>query len=80
MIDLKSIREAKGISQYKLAELSGVKRTTIAMIETGKNVPNITNAKKLASVLDFEWFEFYEEGGNEDAANGKGSSVTLAHQ
>lgn len=78
MIDLKANREEAGMTQEQLSQESGVKRTTIAMIESGKNTPSVTNAKKLASVLGFNWFEFYEEGGNADAANGEGSSVTLA--
>lgn len=78
MIDLKERREAAGMTQEQLSKESGVKRTTIAMIESGKNTPSVGNAKKLANVLGFEWFEFYEDGGNEDAADGQGSSVTLA--
>ena len=78
MIDLKERREAAGITQERLSQESGVKRSTIAMIENGTNTPSVTNAKKLANVLGFNWFEFYEDGGEEDAADGQGSSVTLA--
>lgn len=78
MIDLKAKREGAGMTQEQLSQESGVKRTTIAMIESGKNTPSVNNAKKLACALGFDWFEFYEDGGNADAADGKGSSVTLA--
>lgn len=77
MIDLKAKRESAGLTQAQLSERSGIKRSTIAMIETEVNKPSVDTAKALAEVLGFEWFEFYEEGGNEDAANGTGSSVTL---
>ena len=80
MIDLKNKRESAGMTQAELAEVSGVKRTTIAMIESGKNTPSVSNAKKLASALGFEWFEFYEDGGNEDAIDSQGSSIALTHQ
>lgn len=79
MIDLKNQRESAGMTQAELSEVSGVKRTTIAMIESGKNTPSVHNAKKLANALGFEWFEFYEEGEVDDAADSEGSSVTLAH-
>lgn len=78
MIDLKVKREAAGMTQEQLSQESGVKRTTIAMIESGKNTPSVANAKKLAGALGFNWFEFYEDGGEADAADGQGSSVTLA--
>ena len=35
--NLARIRESKGISQNQLAELSGVSRTTISFLETGKD-------------------------------------------
>ena len=79
MIDLKAYRERAGMTQEKLSEVSGVKRTTIAMIETGKNTPSVSNAKKLASALRFDWFEFYEEGGEDNSSNSEGSSFTLAN-
>lgn len=70
MIDLKKHREEAGMTQQELSDMSGVKRSTIAMIENGTNIPNVHNAKKLASVLGFRWAEFYEEEGvNENAVN-----------
>lgn len=69
MIDLKTYREKAGMTQQQLSEASGIKRSTIAMIESGANTPNVVNAKKLAEVLRFDWWEFYEEGGEMDAAN-----------
>lgn len=77
MIDLKAKREGANMTQARLSEESGVKRSTIAMIETGVNMPSIETAKALAETLEFGWAEFYEEGGNEVATNGSGSSVTL---
>lgn len=84
MIDIKEMRVKKGMTQEQLSEVSGVKRTTIAMIETGKNVPSIATAKALAKVLGFAWADCYEveedEGGEEDASDGAGSRVEAASE
>lgn len=35
MIDIKKIRKAKGLTQQQMAELAGVKRCSIARLESG---------------------------------------------
>ena len=35
MLRIKEVREAKGISQYKLAQLTGINRSTIKRYEDG---------------------------------------------
>lgn len=50
-IRLAEIRKARGLSQYALAELSGVTRVTIARIETGKMNPTLQTIEKLAAAL-----------------------------
>ena len=45
------LRKSKGLSQQKLAVLSGVHRVTIARIETGKLSPNIRTLEKLSDAL-----------------------------
>lgn len=49
---LKGIRQKKGMTQRQLSEASGVNRVTIAKYETGKSVPSLSNAEKLAKALD----------------------------
>lgn len=49
--NLKYIREKKGLSQSKLAELIGVNQTTIARWEDDNRVPTIDNAVDIANVL-----------------------------
>ena len=49
--NLQKYREEKGISQLKLAKLTGVSQGTISLIESGKRVPTVFIAKKLAVVL-----------------------------
>lgn len=77
MIDLKAKRECAGLTQMQLSDASGVKRTTIAMIETGKNLPSVETAKALANALDFNWAEFFEDGGEDTVTNSKGSSIAF---
>lgn len=51
--NLKKLREAKGLSQEKLARLADVANNTIVKIESGKNSnPTLDTVKKIAEVLD----------------------------
>ncbi len=36
--NIKEIRKKKGISQWKLAEMSGIARATISQLENGKEI------------------------------------------
>jgi putative transcriptional regulator len=48
---LKELREKKGFTQEKLAELTGVSRQTIISIESGKYVPSLELALKFAKIF-----------------------------
>ena len=49
---LKEVREANKLSQEELAEMSGVSRTTISYLETGKaDVAKTDTLSKLAEAL-----------------------------
>ena len=61
MIDLKLMREEANISQTKLAKKCGVVRQTIGEIESGRNKPSVKLAKKLGEILNFNWWEFFDE-------------------
>lgn len=50
--NLKFIREQKGLSQNKLANMVGVNQTTIARWETQEIVPSIDNVEDVANVLN----------------------------
>jgi transcriptional regulator with XRE-family HTH domain len=39
--DLKSLRESKGLSTYKLEELTGLKASNIRRLEGGEYMPNL---------------------------------------
>ena len=45
-------RKLKGLSQEKLAQLSGVSQSTISDLENGKHSTTFQNIKKVALVLD----------------------------
>jgi transcriptional regulator with XRE-family HTH domain len=50
---LRKLREAKGLSQEKLARLADVANNTIIKIEVGKNQnPTLDTLKKVAKALD----------------------------
>jgi transcriptional regulator with XRE-family HTH domain len=51
MTYLRFIREQRGISQDKLAELSGVPQNTISLVERGVRTPHNGTLKKLAQAL-----------------------------
>ena len=48
---LRQIRESKGISQLRLAELAGVNRITVLKIEGGKFNPSLDLINRLAAPL-----------------------------
>ena len=51
--NLRKLREAKGLSQEKLARLSDVANNTIVKIEAGKNQnPTLDTLKKISKALD----------------------------
>lgn len=49
---IKTIREALGLSQAKLAEKVGVTQTAIARYENGDRLPGIQIAFKIANTLN----------------------------
>lgn len=60
---IKDIRKDKSISQEQLAEKTGLDRTFISLIETGKRNPTLTSICKLSKGLNIttsELFKLYE--------------------
>jgi len=50
--NLRSLRQAHGISQEKLAELAGLHRTYVSSVERGGRNISIDNIERLAKALD----------------------------
>ena len=59
--NLRKLREAKGLSQEKLARLADVANNTIIKIEGGKNQnPTLDTLKKIAKALGVSVDDFIE--------------------
>jgi transcriptional regulator with XRE-family HTH domain len=74
---IKDLRKKKSISQEKLAEKTGLDRTFISLIETGKRIPTLTSICKLAKALDIkasELLKLYEEKIAEVQSNDENST------
>jgi transcriptional regulator with XRE-family HTH domain len=52
-------RTQLGLTQEKVAELAGIERSYYTKIENGTK-PSVKVAKRIASVLRFEWTLFFE--------------------
>ncbi len=52
--NLKFLREQKGYSQNKLANIVGVNQTTIARWETEEMAPSIDNVEEISKVLNID--------------------------
>jgi len=55
---LKDLRVKRGLSQYRLADLSKVPRNTIIRIEHGEVDPRISTLNRIAKALGVEVSEF----------------------
>jgi len=53
-VSLRELRTAAGLSQYALAEQTGLARLTIASTETFKKPPNIITLKKYLDALGYD--------------------------
>jgi putative transcriptional regulator len=58
---LKELRERKEMTQSQVAESCKISRSYYTHIEKGTKTPSVENAKKIASVLDFSWTNFFED-------------------
>ena len=54
-------RKQKGLTQQKLAELTGINRTMLSHMETEEYMPSIPQLEALASVLEFDPGDLFEE-------------------
>ena len=60
---LAQVRKEHGLSQERLAELSGVPRVTIARIESGEISPNVRTLEKLSGAMEVPVTELIEKAG-----------------
>lgn len=58
--ELQRMREGKGLSQRGIAKAIGIAKGTYINIEHNRRKPSVEVAKKIAAVLDFDWWKIYE--------------------
>lgn len=51
-MEIKKIRESRGMLQYELANRMGVKQASVSAWESGKAMPSAKNLIKLADILE----------------------------
>ena len=61
MINIKKIREEKGILQTELAEKLNINQSAVAAWETGKAFPRTERLREIASILGCTVDELLEE-------------------
>ena len=64
-MNLAEIRKQKGMTQETVSELAGIRRASYTNIEQGRRTPSVETAKRIASVLEFDWTCFFEETNRE---------------
>ena len=58
---IRSLRLEKGLSQEKLALLSGLDRTYLASVESGKRNISIINLEKIIVALSVSFSDFFAD-------------------
>lgn len=59
--NIKKYRQAKNISQEKLAEISGLHRTYISDIERSQRSISLNNVQRIANALDVPTYKLFME-------------------
>ena len=58
---MKKLRHESNLTQEQLAKMVGISRTMVTEIENGNANPSVKVAKRLASVLGFNWTRLYDD-------------------
>ncbi len=58
-------RQARGMTQQQVAELTGLHQAAYCNIESGKRKPSVKIAKRIGEVLGFDWTILFDEAGIE---------------
>lgn len=61
MIDLKSIRNSKKITQCQVAKKVGISLSHYSLIENNKRNPSVDVAKRIGQVLDIKWTLLFDK-------------------
>lgn len=60
-MDLRGIRESRGLLQKDMSHKLDISESYYSMIESGKRRPSIGVAQRIAQVLGFDWTLFYSD-------------------
>lgn len=77
---LKKLREAKGISIYKLAQESGLSQGHISDLENGKNQPTIETLQRLLTPMGISLPEFFNEDGEVSVLNDREKELVSSYR
>lgn len=58
---LKNARFEKMMTQKSVAEKAGITQPSYHQIESGENNPTVETARKLGSILGFDWTLFFPD-------------------
>ena len=58
---LKALRQKKGLSQYRLAQESGISQSFLSALEAGSKWPTVYTLDKICRCLDLSLAEFFSE-------------------
>jgi transcriptional regulator with XRE-family HTH domain len=61
MIDIRRIRQERGLTMKQLGEMTDLSESYISMIETMERTPSVSAAKRIAQVLGFDWTRFFDK-------------------
>lgn len=64
---LYEIRKDRKLNHQQVAKGAGIERAYYTMIESGNRNPSVEVAKAIASVMGFDWTQFYEDKKTETA-------------
>ena len=56
-----AIRREKKYTQSYVSQQVGIKSPSYCAIERGKTTPSVQNAKAIASILGFDWTQFFDD-------------------
>lgn len=54
-------RKNRNMTTYEVAERASISQSAYSQLETGRRAPSISMAKKIASVLLFDWTAFFRD-------------------
>ena len=72
---LKSLREQRGWSQGKVADLMGIDRAQYSRVENEKVEPNLSTLKKIALAFDIQLANLFDED-DSDVSMGDGHGTS----